>query len=209
MISPVSSVALLAFLGMMAWASDVAYADTSDKSNVILIQRFLGDEDKGQCGYEKGDIRASFGKWSRAIYVNTDNRRGGCEYSLALLDPSGAVAGLRLTITLSKVGPQPQCDHTGEHVVPISRDAASLVWSPKFRIDTDDREGGCQLAFAISGRHDIVLDVEFISDGDPSQCRGAGRHVVAPIKPAAIEIDTDSRPGGCFLRLRLRLRTGR
>jgi len=204
MICRILTAALLASLGAMPWTGDIAYASSSGSSNVMLVQRFLGDEDRGQCGYEKGDIRASFGKWSRPIYVNTDNRRGGCEYSLALLDPSGSLAGLRLTFTFSKVGPQPQCDQTGEHVVPISKDAAALVWSQKIRIDSDDREGGCQLAFAVSGRHDIVLDVEFISDGDPSQCRGAGRHTVATGKPSAIEIDTDSRPGGCFLRLRLR-----
>lgn len=178
----------------------------ASNSEVILIQRFLGDEDKGQCGYETADINAPFGKWSMPIYINTDNRRGGCVYAMTVLDPANDLAGFSLVLHFESYGTQPECDQVGDHIVPISRQAKTIKWSPTFRIDSDDRDGGCKLTFSVSGRSDVALDVDFVADGDAGQCQGEGRQTAFEGRSATIMISTDSRPGGCFLRLRMRNR---
>ena len=175
-------------------------------NNVELLQHFYGDEDQGQCAYrQSGDIISGrFGKWTEPVYINTDNRRGGCIQSYSILDPSDALGSLSITVELSSYAPVKQCDTKGPSVIPKSKDTASLRWTDAYRIDTDEGDTGCSLRFSLEGRDDIALDVEFEPDGAPAQCMNAGLHTVDALHPVELRIKTDSRPGGCYLRFRLR-----
>lgn len=174
-------------------------------SNVRFLERFYGDEDQGQCGYRQFDdvTVTKFGKWTEPVYINTDNRRGGCRHSFAILDPSDSLHDLSITVDLSSFAPIAQCDSSGPATIPISREMSSIRWSDAYRLDTDDGDTGCSLRFSLQGRNDIALDIEFVADGVPDQCMNAGRHTISANRPVEIRVKTDSRPGGCYLRFRL------
>ena len=179
-------------------------AKDSVYSKVRFLQRFYGDEDQGQCAYAYGVIEARFAQWMTPVYVNTDNRPGGCRQSFAIVDPENALSGLVVLVSLSNFGTVRQCDETGDLRIPVSKSAHEIRWSTPYRIDTDDGPTGCILRFTVAGRRDIVLDVEFVADGEPDQCQNAGRHIVTTTRPLELRIKTDQRPGGCYLRFRLR-----
>jgi hypothetical protein len=186
--------------------STQAFPATDDLNNVELLQHFYGDEDQGQCGYRQFSdiISGKFGKWTEPVYINTDNRRGGCVQSFAILDPLDALHSLSITVELSSFATVPQCDSKGASIIPKSRDMVSLRWTEAYRIDTDDGDTGCSLRFSLEGRDDIALDVEFKADGVPEQCMNPGQHTVDSRHSVELRIKTDERPGGCYLRLRLR-----
>jgi hypothetical protein len=180
---------------------------TDARDQVHFLERFYGDEDQGQCGYsqESNSLDARYGRWTEAAYINTDNRPGGCFQSFAILDPLNALDGLQITVELSSFAKVKQCDSPGPAVIPRSQDTKSLKWTPAYRIDTDDGETGCALSFSLQGRDDVALDVEFLPDGDPNQCpKNTGLHTVTSKAALEIRIKTDERPGGCYLRFRLR-----
>ena len=179
-------------------------ADLRGDSRVVLFQRFVADEDNGQCGFAQTRSRTPFGLWSPPVYINTDGRPGGCRQSFAIVDPDGELAGWSMRVKFEYYGRQKQCDQTGEREVPASRTADDLIWTPSYRIDTDEREGGCSLEFSVHGRTDIVLDIEMYADGDPGQCPDRGLFTATIAQPITVRIDTDERPGGCYQRLRLR-----
>jgi len=88
--------------------------------------------------------------------------------------------------------------------------AASPDWTPSIRIDTDNRSGGCQLAFGIYDPGHAIdgtsITYTFLpSDGgDAGQCGNYQGTYPMPIKPfrtfgQTIRIDTDNRPGYCNL----------
>ncbi len=96
-----------------------------------------------------------------------------------------------------------QCgDNWGVNRVPIG---SSFTFGPEVRIDSDSRPGWCDLTFAVSGRNDVVLDVLFKAENGTGQCIGAsdGWQPVLAGHSLTIGIDTDGRPGGCGLALRL------
>lgn len=82
------------------------------------------------------------------------------------------------------------------------------TFGPSVRVDTDNRSGWCNLTFAVSGRSDVGLDVQFYPDGDSAQCLGylpAGQYRTAYAgNPVTLGIDADGRSGGCQFLLRLR-----
>jgi hypothetical protein len=94
----------------------------------------------------------------------TDNRRGGCIQPFAILDPGNLLAGLTVEgkFWSRRYG---QCDSPGQREIPIPRDI--IQWSSAYRIDTDDRRGGCQQTFSIEKRTDVALDIDFTFNGDP------------------------------------------
>jgi hypothetical protein len=77
-------------------------------------------------------------------------------------------------------------------------------------VDTDNRRGWCNLTFTVSSGSNIGLDVQYYADpsGSADQCINAlpqgSFYTAASGAPATIEIDTDNRPGGCWLSVRLR-----
>ncbi|MER6218526.1 hypothetical protein ABT213_31375 [Streptomyces sp. NPDC001674] len=90
--------------------------------------------------------------------------------------------------------------------MPIRRDARTF--GPAIRIDTDARPGGCTLTFAVPAisRTYVALDIQYDPDGDPGRCTNTGYHWAETDRgPVTIGVDTDNRPGGCRLQLRLRI----
>lgn len=203
--------AILALLATPGVAAPVNWAPVQ----IYLSWRDEGTPN-GQCGGQMGEFATAFGAFSEAIKFDTDNREGGCQLRLAIIDPDGILGERRwqLSIVFTPQGHIGQCKYPGSRVVPIvpSVEAAIASWTlPPWRdpivIDTDDRVGGCVLEFQVNGpdtAHAPVLDVAYEADGDPRQCPQAGVKVATLGHPAAVIIDTDSRPGGCLLRLRLR-----
>jgi hypothetical protein len=197
----------IAALILTSFIASPLMSQEASKNNVMLLQRFLADEDRGQCGFAQTNIETPFGLWSFPIYTNTDSRPGGCMHTFALIDPHKELAGLKLDIDFEAYGPQKQCDWVGKRSIEISSSQESAVWSPIYRIDTDSRNGGCSLEFSLSGRSDIELDLELRADGIGEQCPDQGSFVVAIGQPVKVRIKTDDRYGGCYLRVRLRSRT--
>ncbi|WP_330346987.1 hypothetical protein [Streptomyces sp. NBC_00582] len=81
-----------------------------------------------------------------------------------------------------------------------------LIWNQTSRWLPN--RGWCNLTFTVSGRSDVVLDVQFYADGDGGQCVNtlpAGQYrSVFDGTPVTIGIDADGRSGGCQFLLRLR-----
>ena len=178
-------------------------SDAAGASHVFFLERFAADEVRGQCGFGQESVRTPFGVWSAPAYVNTDSRPGGCVQSFAIVDPDGALAGWSLILDFEAYGPEKVCDNTGPRKVPLAYSAASVVWTRSYRIDTDERNGGCTLGFTIDGRSDVAFDVEVRADGVPEQCPDQGEFSAWTGHPITIRLKTDDRMGGCYLRFRL------
>lgn len=168
--------------------------------------RFNPDGDPGQCGGRTGDQWHSVRNWTDAIRLDTDGRRGGCQLAFGLYDPDGSLQGLSLTYGFAATsgGDPGQCGNQGVHRMPIRGDARAF--GPSIRIDTDNRPGGCTLTFAIPTIRDYyALDIQYDADGAAGQCVNTGYHWAETDRgPVTIGIDTDNRPGGCRLQIRLR-----
>jgi hypothetical protein len=179
-------------------------AELSAEIEPFFFINFFADGDAGQCnGLANGVQATALGDWSQAIRLDTDNRPGGCFQQFAIFDPGHLLDGLVLEVNIFPDG-QAQCDSPGERIIPIS--ASGIVWSSAYRIDTDNRPGGCQQVFTLEGRDDIVFDVAFFSDGNSGQCGGIGVHTVDTSGGAQIRLDMDQRDGGCRQQFNLRRR---
>lgn len=162
---------------------------------------FYGDGDLGQCnGGAYGVQSAVIGEWTSPIRLDTDGRAGGCFQQFSVADPAGSLAGLNMMVNFYPDG-DAQCDSPGLRNIPVS---PYLVWSTPYRIDTDNRSGGCQQIFSIQGRSDVVMDISFWADGDPGQCGNTGVHTVSINHPVQLRLDMDNRNGGCWQSFRLR-----
>ena len=207
-------VACIVFCGFFSRAS----AATDDGLGTITLYQSWRDEGEanGQCGGRIGEFETAFGQRSDAIKFDTDNREGGCVYRVAIVDPHGALAARQwqLNIVFTPQGHIGQCKYPGSRIVPIVRSVGDVAaawaapeWLNPIIVDTDDRVGGCVIEFQITGPQTArspVLDIRYTPDGDPGQCPQAGDKVATLGHPAAIIIDTDNRPGGCFFQMRLR-----
>jgi hypothetical protein len=184
----------------------------TDESAVspYFLENFTGDGDLGQCnGGFYGAQAAREGSWMNSVLIDADSRLGGCLQQFAVYDPSGSLQG---NTTISVVfSPDPggdpgQCGSPGERAIPYVRSLPSkwTTWSNPYRIDTDNRPGGCLQTFKVEGRSDVVLDVQFDATGDPGQCGNTGTHSATVKHPLTLRIDTDDRSGGCRQSFRLR-----
>ncbi len=182
-----------------------ATAETEPTTAELGIS-FTPDADPAQCiGARQQWVQAA--SWTSTIELDTDRRRGGCQLAFGIRDFVGELDGLRLTYTWEAApdSDATQCGNLGVHVFPVTPNPA---FGPAVGVDTDHRRGGCYLTFAISGRSDVSLDVQFWGTRDTTQCifnlpQGQWR-TVTPGAPVTIGIDTDQRRGGCLLSLRLR-----
>jgi hypothetical protein len=192
-------------LGILLVAAMGTAAGSADLSRVILVQSFVGDGDPGQCnGAAYGErIISSAADWSPAVRIDTDERPGGCLHSLGLVDLDHRLGGLEITIDFGGEQDRTQCGNPGPHRIPISRRLSEALLSTPMRYDMDDRPGGCYQVYSVKGRADVALEIEFRADGDASQCRNTGVHLVVPGEELRIGLDTDHRDGGCTLRYRL------
>lgn len=87
---------------------------------------------------------------------------------------------------------------------------SSPGWTQAIRIDTDERSGGCQLAFGVHDPDSVLAgssisySLQPSSGGDAGQCGSYQGTYSMPILPIpvfgqAVRIDTDGRPGWCNL----------
>jgi hypothetical protein len=176
----------------------------------MLLVYYAGEEDPSQCNalaYNR--VAFPFGHFAdQPMRIDTDNRPGGCTQQFVLYDPDDALPDLQITTQLA---PQPgfdngQCSNLGPQIIQHTQEnmIQNMPWSAPIRIDTDDRPGACVQTFAIHGRPELGLDVLAEPDGDPGQCPNNPTTAAIEGHPASIVLDTDSRPGGCRVNLRLR-----
>jgi hypothetical protein len=127
---------------------------------------FWGDGNIGQCnGAAYGIQSAWVGQWTNTVLIDADSRSGGCYLQFAIVDPDSTLVGLQVNVDFeSDGGNADQCNYAGLRSIPI--DSSSPTWSTAYRIDTDSRDGGCLQTFSLSGRSDVVLDINFTTNGD-------------------------------------------
>ncbi len=169
----------------------------------LLLQRFRADEVRGQCGFAQETFRTPMGVWSAPAYLNTDSRPGGCLQSFALVDPGRDLSGWSISIDFESDGSNDGCDHRGSRDVPVNNDEDAVTWTSPYRIDTDERDGGCTLDFVVRGRTDLSFDVDVEAEGVADQCPDQGIQSSTVGHPVRIRLKTDDRIGGCYLRFRL------
>ena len=204
---------------LISWCMNVVPSVAADQGlAAISLYQSWHDEGtpNGQCGGRMGEFATPFGSHSEAIKFDTDNREGGCVYRLAIVDPDGALAALgwQLHVVFTPQGHIGQCKYPGSRAVPVVRAVGDVAgawtdadWVHPIIVDTDDRIGGCVMEFQITGPETArspVLDIRYLPDGDPGQCPQSGDKTASLGHPAAMIIDTDNRPGGCFFQMRLR-----
>lgn len=192
----------------IVWACACVTLNQSAKAQElpVFIHNFYGDGDIGQCNaLAYGKTLTRMGEWTPTVRLDTDGRPGGCYQQFSIYDPENTLSGLTLQVEFYPDG-NAQCDNPGLKVIPIHRDivTATSYMSDAYRIDTDNRSGGCQQRFILTGRNDIAFDVSFYADGDSGQCGNQGTHEVTVGRPATIRLDMDNRSGGCRQSFRLR-----
>jgi len=190
----------LAQIGILPWPA------AADPSTLSLVQSLVATEDAGQCyGGAHGVIITPAGTFSSPMFLDTDGRRGGCNYQIGIIDAQGELArhGFKLVMAFSANADAGQCGNIGTQEVPVSQSLDHIRFTKPIFIDTDDRPGGCLLRWTLSGT-DVFLDVKFWSNLDAGQCGHQGNHSIGGGQYVEIFLDMDNRPGGCFLSLRLR-----
>jgi hypothetical protein len=166
--------------------------------------------DAGQCGNPTSASQwAQSPDWTAPIRIDTDGRSGGCELSFGIYDPSSQVTGdVDYTWQVSPGGDGNQCDQQGTYGVPVN--TVFEQFGQLITDDTDNRSGYCNLTFSVTSGSNIGLDVQFYADpsGSANQCLNAlpqgSYQTAAAGSPVEVSMDTDNRPGGCWLSLRLR-----
>jgi hypothetical protein len=201
-----------AVLAAGAMAVSGAGTGSAAPTGIQGLPTFLGvklvdESNNGQCVGSKDGSWTTNPNSTNPIRLDTDNRPGGCQLSFGIGDIDGSLAGLRVTYQLSPhVGSHSgQCgENWGENDMPIG---SSFTFGNPVRVDSDSRPGWCDLTFGVSGRNDVVLEVLWQAENGTGQCVDASSPGVWRAVPIGgkltIGIDTDNRPGGCGLALRL------
>ncbi|QRN93734.1 hypothetical protein JRI60_31755 [Archangium violaceum] len=172
--------------GVYLWQELTAYSGTS-----------------GQCN---GGVNISestpLGSWTRRITLDTDSRSGGCWQKFSIVDGTGEVSGLRVSINFyAQNTGSGQCDNPGIREIP---NTSYLSWSYPMGIDTDGNDGGCRQVWSLTGRDDVALDVKWEDTSYNSQCDYPGTYTVTSSTTASFVMDMDDRGGGCAQSVRLR-----
>ncbi|MFI0819763.1 hypothetical protein ACH4TX_26835 [Streptomyces sp. NPDC021098] len=192
-------------------ATSASASSSSANASPELGVRFYPDGD-GQCDGPTNPPERWFtaADWSTPIRLDTDNRAGGCQLAFGLYDPSNSLAGLTATYKWEAEpgSDDTQCENGGLKTIPIN--SSFRTFADPIRVDTDGRAGWCNLTFALSGRSDIILEVQWYGDdgGDAKgQCKNTRpkntSQIVQEGRPVTLGDDTDGRAGGCYLSLRL------
>lgn len=206
-----AGVMMIAASGTAILSAPAARAATSPTLAVEWAATDTNGNNAGQCGFPNPLVQfATSPNWSTPLRVDTDGRSGGCDLAFGIQDPSNLLSGLAITYTWAGSLPSSggQCVFPGTYSIPVS---PVFQLSPIIMDDTDDRAGYCNLTFNVSGRSDVALDLQYFADpsGSAGQCPGAmapgSFRTVTAGSPWTISLDTDSRPGGCWLAFRLRL----
>ena len=180
-------------------------------SGVFFVQVFEPekDADPAQCTeLTSGLIKTRAGEWSPFIKIKADSRPGGCVHRFAIIDTGSRLTDLAISVSFWGDGDSTQCGNPGTHDIPrLTRDPVrdqTSDWTLPLRIDTDQRRGGCHERWALRGRTDVALDIDFVPDGEAEQCGNAGPFTITSETGAQFRIKTSDQPGGCLLRFRLR-----
>jgi len=117
---------------------------------VQICYRWYADGDYGQCGDHsgRGEACASVGTFTNFYRDDTDKRDGGCRMSWRLFVPLSAPTWTR-EVKLCYFW---QAEHdAGECGDGVAHDlcAPANQWTPYYRDDTDDRAGGCFMAWSL------------------------------------------------------------
>jgi hypothetical protein len=83
-------------------------------SSVALHENFFPDGDPGQCG-GTGMQSAAMGNWTSNVFIDADNRSGGCQQQFGVTDPEGLLAGLSLAVNFFGDGDAGQCGNSGRY----------------------------------------------------------------------------------------------
>jgi hypothetical protein len=175
-----------------------------DLASVSVVQNWVADGDAGQCNAGAyNQFSTPGGSYSQPIRMDTDNRPGGCQYQIGILDPRNVLASknFKLQLGFFADGDPGQCGGIGTQDVPVSRNR--IVLTTPIRVDTDNRPGACIQRWSLQAT-DIVLDISWTSDGDPGQCGNQGAPHTVQNGYVDLRLDMDNRPGGCWQSLRLR-----
>jgi hypothetical protein len=190
-------------LAMVLGAAPAAMAFSPPEIGIF----FAGTQDGAQCGVNQGTFWAPAQTWTPPIRFDTDNRAGGCELSFALRD-TAFFSVPTLTYQWAQAGTSDpgQCGRRGLYTAPVNGDPEGQVMGPRILVDTDNRFGFCNLTLALSGSSAYQLDVQFWADGQ-DQCFNTAPqgqwHSVRAGQSLTLSIDTDGRPGGCQMAVRL------
>lgn len=189
-------------------ASVPAGAASEPSIGIAWFVTFNGDA--GQCGNPTSSAQSAVSpNWTSPIRIDTDGRAGGCELSFGIYDPSSLLTGgVNYAWSVSPGGDGGQCGNQGTWAMPVN---SQFLQFGQFLIDdTDNRSGWCNLTFTVSSGSNIALDVQYFADpsGSDGQCINAlpvgSYYTAVPGAPVTIMMDTDNRPGGCWLSVRLR-----
>lgn len=187
----------------------VAQAQTIAGVSFVQVFEPEKEADVSQCGeLASGLIKTRSGDWSPYVKIKTDSRIGGCLQRFSIVDTGSRLTDLVLSVSFWGDGDATQCGNPGTHDIPrLTRDPVretAADWSSPIKIDSDQRRGGCHVRWALRGRTDVALDIDFVPDGEAEQCGNAGPFTVTGETGAQFRIKTSDQPGGCLLRFRLR-----
>ncbi|MEU3985664.1 hypothetical protein AB0F77_37315 [Streptomyces sp. NPDC026672] len=151
--------------------------------------------------WKTGRLRSLAGVLVAGVFMVT-----GLSGTAAYATETAALAAApQLGIQFNADGDAGQCGGaTGEQW------AASPDWTQAIRFDTDNRAGGCQLAFGVYdpdstlAGSSISYSLQPSTSDAASQCGSARGPYSAPIFPIpvfgqAVRVDTDNQPGWCNL----------
>jgi hypothetical protein len=188
-----------------------ARADAASQPSAGVEWYVTPGGDAGQCGNPTSSTQwAVSPDWTSPIRIDTDGRAGGCDLAFGIYDPSDVLAGLSAAYTwaVSPGGDANQCGNAGTWSMPVNTQFEQF--GQVVLDDSDNRSGWCNLTFSLSGRSDVGLDLQYYADasGSANQCVNAlpqGDYYTATAgSPVTLELDTDNRPGGCWLSVRVR-----
>ncbi|WP_424186376.1 hypothetical protein ACOBQX_00820 [Actinokineospora sp. G85] len=192
----------------MTAAAGPAVAEIQTGSPSELGLSFTPDGNAGQCVGTRSQWTPS-PDWTNKVLIDTDSRSGGCLLAFGVRDLAGNLPGLALSYRweASPGANAGQCGNQGLFPLPVT---PQQTLGSTIKVDTDSRQGYCDLTFFLSGRTDVALDVRFWPEtvAGKDQCVNSlpqdEWHSVRPDAPITIGMDTDSRQGGCYFSLRLR-----
>lgn len=121
-------------------------------------------------------------------------------HSAAAASSMAVTAVPNLGVLWVPTGDPGQCGGPQQQWAPISN------WTVPIRVDTDNRPGGCRLAFGVQDSDNSLAGLMLFfawSGPDAGQC-GQPNSYSIPISPSfsfstSVLDDTDNRPGGCNL----------
>jgi hypothetical protein len=199
----------LAIIVIAPAASPAAWAQSIAGVSFVQVFEPAKDAEASQCNeMANGLIKTKAGDWTPYIKIKTDSRTGGCLHRFSIIDTGGRLPDLHISVSYWGDGDATQCGNPGTHDIPrLTRDPVretAADWSPPLKLDTDQRRGGCHQRWAMRGRTDVALDIDFVPDGEAEQCGNAGPFTVTGETMAQFRIKTTDQNGGCLLRFRLR-----